>query len=130
MAGGSRAAGNPLDWGYRSRGRQLTPLFEHRAGKSASAPLAAALSSRGYTGYHCSTAPQSVRRFHLNRHDDVTGVSGTGIVAQGVQFDNGKVALTWLTERSSVTIYDSLIDLEAVHLHHGATSLVWEDAAH
>ena len=71
-----------------------------------------------------------MRRFHLDRHDDLTGVSGTGIVAQGVQFDNGKVALTWLTERSSVTIYDSLIDLEAVHLHHGATSLVWEDAAH
>jgi len=50
------------------------------------------------------------------------------MVAQGVLFDNGKVALTWLTERPSVTVYDSLDDVEAVHLHHGATSLIWEDS--
>ena len=69
-----------------------------------------------------------MRRFHLDRHQDETGVSGTGMVAQGVLFDNGKVALTWLTERPSVTVYDSLDDVEAVHLHHGATSLIWEDS--
>jgi hypothetical protein len=68
-----------------------------------------------------------MRRFQLDRHEDATGVSGTGIVAQGVLFDNGKVALTWLTERPSVTVYDSMADLEAVHLHEGATSLVWQD---
>jgi hypothetical protein len=68
-----------------------------------------------------------MRRFHLDRHQDATGVSGTGVVAQGVLFDNGRVALTWLTEWHSVNVYDSLAELEAVHLHGGATSLVWQD---
>ncbi len=69
-----------------------------------------------------------MRRFHLDRQQDATGVSGTGIVAQGVLFDNGKVALRWLSEWPSVTVYNSVAEVEAVHLHHGATSLVWEDA--
>ena len=68
-----------------------------------------------------------MRRFYLDRHQDPTGVSGTGMVAQGVLFDNGKVALTWLTEWPSVTVYDSIAELGAVHLHEGATSLVWQD---
>ena len=62
--------------------------------------------------------------FHLNRREDVTGVSGTGRVAEGVIFSNGKVALTWLTEHSSVAIYDSIDEVRAIHLHHGATDLV------
>lgn len=33
------------------------------------------------------------RRFTLVRHDDVTGVSGTGVVADGVRFPDGVVAL-------------------------------------
>ncbi len=70
-----------------------------------------------------------MRRFHLDRQQDVTGVSGTGVVAQGVVFGNGKVALTWLTEWPSVTVYNSIAEVEAVHLHHGATSLVWYDGS-
>ncbi len=70
-----------------------------------------------------------VRCFHLDRHQDMTGVSGTGVVAQGVLFDNGKVALTWLTDWPSVTVYNSIAEVETVHLHHGATSLVWYDAS-
>ena len=45
--------------------------------------------------------------FYLNRLEDESGVSGTGRVAQGFIFDNGKVALTWLSEHPSVTIYDN-----------------------
>ena len=41
-----------------------------------------------------------MRHFYLDRHEDATGISGTGVVAQGVEFDNGKVALTWLTGRA------------------------------
>jgi hypothetical protein len=36
--------------------------------------------------------------FYLKRVEDESGVSGTGRIAQGFIFDNGKVALTWLSE--------------------------------
>ena len=38
------------------------------------------------------TAP---RAFVLQRNEDETGVSGTGIVAEGVEFSDGTVALRW-----------------------------------
>ena len=36
-----------------------------------------------------------MRRFLLERIEDVSGVAGTGWVAEGIQFTNGCVALTW-----------------------------------
>jgi hypothetical protein len=67
------------------------------------------------------------RRFNLVRHEDETGVSGTGIVAQGVQFSGGKVAMRWTTDTSSTTFFDSIKDVEAVHGHDGKTEVVWVD---
>lgn len=69
------------------------------------------------------------RPFLLWRDEDVSGVSGTGIVADGCVFPNGKVALAWRGDKPSVIIYDSLADLEAVHGHHGSTHVVWPDEA-
>ena len=34
--------------------------------------------------------------FYLNRTEDESGISGTGRVAQGFVFDNGRVAVTCL----------------------------------
>src|SRR5690349_13431533 len=34
--------------------------------------------------------------FELVRHKDVSGVSGTGVVAEGVQFSDGACALRWV----------------------------------
>ena len=70
-----------------------------------------------------------MRRFYLQREEDISGVSGTGKVATGVEFDNGKVALTWKSEFSSVTIYDSVSVVEKIHSHQGKdnTRLVWVD---
>ena len=39
----------------------------------------------------------TARRFELHRDDDVSGVSGTGVVAEGVLFSSGRVALEWLS---------------------------------
>ena len=47
--------------------------------------------------------------FYLNRAEDESGISGTGRVAQGFVFDNGKVAMTWLSEHPTVTIYDNIV---------------------
>lgn len=71
------------------------------------------------------------RRFHLQRDLDISGVSGTGIVAEGVEFSSGVVALTWLSEwPTSVVFHDRGIEsVEAIHGHGGATRIVWDDPA-
>lgn len=66
-------------------------------------------------------------RFHLRRKVDSTGVSGTGRVAEGVIFLNGKVALTWLTQHTSVAIYDSIKTCHAIHGHGGNTEIVFDE---
>ncbi len=71
-----------------------------------------------------------MRRFQLQRDIDPTGVSGTGIVAEGVEFANGKVTMTWLTSVSSIAIYKSMEDVETIHSHGGNSSIVWVDEIH
>ena len=64
--------------------------------------------------------------FYLNRTEDESGVSGTGRITQGFIFDNGKVCLTWLSEHPSVTIYDNIGEVHAIHRHQGKTEVVME----
>lgn len=47
------------------------------------------------------------RRFHLRRMKDDTGVSGTGVVAQGVRFMDGTVVVRWLGTLASTNCYDT-----------------------
>jgi hypothetical protein len=70
-----------------------------------------------------------MRRFELHRDDDVTGVSGTGVVAEGVVMSSGKAVLEWLTEwPTSVVWHDRGLDsIEHVHGHGGRTRIVWLD---
>lgn len=69
-----------------------------------------------------------MRRFHLQRNVDATGISGTGKVAEGVVFSNGWVAMTWLTEWSSIVTYPQGIEaVEKIHGHNGMTQIVFED---
>lgn len=68
-----------------------------------------------------------MRRFHLQRNQDATGISGTGRVAEGVVFSNGWCAMTWLTEFTSVVFYPSMKDIEHIHGHGGLTEIVFED---
>lgn len=64
------------------------------------------------------------KTFYLNRSEDESGVSGTGRIAQGCIFDNGRVALTWLSEHPSVTVYDNIGEVRAIHGHDGKTEVV------
>ncbi|MDY6770006.1 MAG: hypothetical protein SVU88_03465 [Candidatus Nanohaloarchaea archaeon] len=68
-----------------------------------------------------------VRRFKLVRHEDESGVSGTGVVAYGCVFPNGRAALTWDTEPTSTAWYDSIEELEEIHGHDGKTEVEWID---
>lgn len=68
-----------------------------------------------------------MRKFVLVRTQDVSGISGTGIVAQGIEFGNGSCALTWMTPYRCAATYESIKALEHVHGHGGSTQVVWED---
>lgn len=67
------------------------------------------------------------RTFEFHRDADVSGVSGTGTVADGIVFDDGHVALRWRGERRSTVTWSSIEDAVAVHGHDGKTRLVWTD---
>lgn len=66
-----------------------------------------------------------MRTFHLEREVDVSGVSGTGRIAEGVEFTNRKCALSWRTKYTSIVIYDDIETLIAIHGHDGKTVVVW-----
>lgn len=68
-----------------------------------------------------------MRKFHFLRLEDASGVSGCGVVAEGVVFSNGKVALEWLSTHSSTNLYDSLADVEYIHGHEGKTKIVFDE---
>lgn len=55
----------------------------------------------------------------------MSGVSGTGRVADGVELSDGSVVLRWLGSTPSTTIHESMRNVERVHLHGGATRIVW-----
>ncbi len=70
------------------------------------------------------------RLFALERTVDVSGVSGTGTVAYGVLFPDGRVATRWNAGPDGVAqtcAWDSIHDVEAIHGHGGATVVRWLD---
>ncbi len=64
-------------------------------------------------------------RFLLVREEDETGVSGTGIVAEGVRFTNGQCVISWLTEYTSVAVYPNAEEIIKIHGHDGRTKISW-----
>ncbi len=69
------------------------------------------------------------RKFFLNRTADVCGVSGTGNVAEGVQFSSGKCVIAWISETPSVEVYDNIDEVLRIHGHEGKTIVNWIDKA-
>lgn len=68
-----------------------------------------------------------MRRFHVLRDTDVSGVSGTGFVAEGVVFENGQVALSFRGKLHAVEVLENIETVIAIHGHNGATRIVWLD---
>lgn len=121
-------AGSKTDDGAVAPGHEL-------GGSTPAAPTAAAPSSP--TGEAVRPGPDHIggqsgaavspRSFQLIRHRDVSGVSGTGPVAEGTQFTDGSAALHWYGEHPSTAVWPSVADILAVHGHQGATVLRWLD---
>lgn len=71
-----------------------------------------------------------MRPFTLHRDEDVSGVSGTGAVAEGIEFSDGHVALRWCVgEHRSTVIWGSIAAVEAIHGHDGRTRVLWGETA-
>jgi len=68
-----------------------------------------------------------LRRFVLQRDRDPSGVSGEGVVAEGVLFRDGRVYWQWLRWPFNVGHASSVTALLAAHGHEGATKLLWLD---
>ena len=63
-----------------------------------------------------------MRRFVLVRHSDVTGRSGVGINAEGVEWRGGTADLHWVTDYESFVHWPTGVEgILAVHGHEGAT---------
>lgn len=78
-----------------------------------------------------------MRAFKVIRDVDFTGLSGTGIVAEGIEFSDGTVAMRWLDidhesenykrgVRPTTVMHESVESVEALHGHNGATRIEWE----
>jgi len=79
-----------------------------------------------------------MRTFHLERDVDVTGLSGTGVVADGVCFEDGTTVVRWRElppdhehylrgVRATTVIFPNPEAVEALHGHNGATRINWRD---
>lgn len=71
-----------------------------------------------------------VRPFTLYRREDPSGVSGTGVVADGAVFrDDGRVVVKWRNSANPYPLpFPSIEALLAVHGHGGKTQVHWWQA--
>jgi hypothetical protein len=63
-------------------------------------------------------APEGIRTFTVARQYDETGVSGEGVVIEGVTLATGQCVVHWLypPPRGGIAIFDSMNDFTKVHI--------------
>lgn len=75
-------------------------------------------------------APLGMRCFTVWRGSDESGVSGTGVVAQGVLFANGDATIQWRCPPAPGDVqtkkFDSWLDVHVVS-HNNYTIVTWEN---
>lgn len=54
--------------------------------------------------------------FTVDRGHDESGVSGTGVVIEGVVFSDGRVVLKWLTDPCSIVMWDNFEDFWKINV--------------
>lgn len=79
------------------------------------------------------SAHPALATFRLYRERDVTGISGEGVIAEGVQFSDGWVVTHWLDQppmwepKTDVWHHKGTGPVTKIHGHDGATRIVWAD---
>ncbi len=77
-------------------------------------------------------APLGIETFSVCRQSDESGVSGTGVIIEGVQYATGQVVLHWRTPfpKGSIAIFESIEDFKRVHIDphpSNKTIITWSD---
>lgn len=67
-----------------------------------------------------------MRTFTMVRDTDVTGYSGTGEVAEGIEFTDGTVVIRWRGPTASTVIWPDRQTAMRVHGHDGATRFEYD----
>lgn len=123
-----------IGYGYKSA-HYGDPEHDHPAyrksktddGVAAPGEAAPALATAAQPSGPVVTPIRQPRTFELYRHRDISGTSGTGVVAYGTQWSDGTVSVRWAGATPSFSNWDSLDILVAVHGHEGATEVRWLD---
>ena len=63
----------------------------------------------------------------MARKEDVSGISGVGAVAEGVEFANGEVSMCWLGTYRIIENAANIHVIEHIHGHGGRTVVDWLD---
>jgi hypothetical protein len=75
--------------------------------------------------------PRGIQTFTVARQSDETGVSGEGVVIEGVLLATGQCIAHWLYPRpkGSIAIFDSMNDFITVHIkpHPGNRTIITYD---
>ena len=75
--------------------------------------------------------PRGIQTFTVARQSDETGVSGEGVVIEGVVLATGQCIAHWLYPRpkGSIAIFDSMNDFITVHIkpHPGNRTIITYD---
>lgn len=65
--------------------------------------------------------------FTVHRSEDPSGVSGTGVVAEGWESSDGEtVVVKWLTATPSLEIWPDIRKFELIHGHGGKTLILFD----
>ncbi len=67
------------------------------------------------------------RTFVLHREEDVSGLSGPRVVAEGAVFCDGTVVVRWLGKHSSTTVWSSIDSMIAINGHGGRTQVFYDE---
>ena len=68
---------------------------------------------------------EEIKPFYLLRKEDVSGISGTGIVAFGAVLPSGKVVMEWATYHRTLTIFENIEDVIKFHGHDSRTEVIF-----
>jgi hypothetical protein len=71
-----------------------------------------------------------MRRFTLDRSQDITGISGVGVIAYGIEWSpDGPCDLFWLRTKTTGQ-YPSVDVLKAIHCYNDNARVIYVDEYH
>lgn len=68
-----------------------------------------------------------MRTFRLVRLKDISGISGVGVVAEGVEFHDEQCVVSWLGKFHSIEVHPSIKQVMEIHGHSGATQIEFSE---